>query len=229
MKTVALIPAKGNSERLKDKNLLKIGNKSLVYSACEKCLNVCSIDRVYIDTESDEIINDLLPLISKGLNVIRRPVEMASNSTSGNDLIVFEQSMIEKCDLILHTYATSPFITSNTIEKCIQTFISKRFVPPEPTGLQEQYDSFFTALPVKEYFWYNGEPVNFDLNILPNSQNLDTIWMETHGLYGITWDALTKFKRRLGNRVLPIQIEDSEALDINTPLDYKEAIKLYEE
>ncbi len=220
MEIVAVIPAKRNSERLKNKNLLRIGNRSLVYKACEKCLNVCSIDRVYVDTESDEIIDDLLPLIKQGLNIIRRPIEMANNSTSGNDLIVFEQSMIEKCDLILHTYATSPLITANTIEKCIQTFTSKHY---------EQYDSFFTALPVKEYFWFNGNPVNFDLDTLPNSQNLDTMWVETHGLYGINWNTLTRMKRRLGERVLPIQIEDSEALDINTPLDYEKAIKLYEE
>lgn len=220
MKISCIIPAKGTSERVWSKNLLALGDRSLVYKACEKCLHVPSIDRVYIDTESDKIINDVQSLIKQGLNVIRRPVEMASNSTSGNDLIVFEQSMIEKCDLILHTYATSPFITANTIEQCIQTFVAKH---------HEQYDSFFTALPVHEYFWVDGKPLNFDLNSLPNSQNLDTMWVETHGLYGIRWDALTKLRRRLGEQVLPIKIEEDESLDINTPSDYEKAINLYEE
>ncbi len=233
MSVSIIIPAKGNSERVPNKNLLDLNGHSLVYSACEKCLEVPSIDNVYIDTESQEIIDDVTPLIEKGLRVIRRPDHMADNNTSGNDLIVFEQSMIEKCDLVLHTYATSPFITAETIESCINIFQSKQATylcrrdEYAPRGLI--YDSFFTALPVKEYFWSNGKPLNFDLDALPNSQNLDTMWIETHGLYGITWNALTKLKRRLGQRVLPIQIKENEALDINTPLDYEKAVKHYEE
>lgn len=233
MSVSIIVPAKGTSERVPSKNLLDLGGQSLVYSACEKCMQVSNIDNVYVDTESQEIIDDLTPLIEKGLRVIRRPSNMADNNTSGNDLIVFEQSMIEKCDLVLHTYATSPFITAETIESCINTFQSKQasYLSSRdefaPRGLI--YDSFFTALPVKEYFWSNGKPLNFDLDALPNSQNLDTMWIETHGLYGITWNALSKLKRRLGSRVLPIQIKEDEALDINTPSDYEKAVRHYEE
>ena len=37
--TISLvIPAKGTSDRLKNKNLLKLGEKSLTFLACEKCL-----------------------------------------------------------------------------------------------------------------------------------------------------------------------------------------------
>ena len=230
MSVSIIIPAKGTSERVENKNLLRIDGKSLVYRACEKCFDVPSIDRVYIDTESDEILDDVRPLIDQGLQVIHRPVEMANNATSGNDLIVFEQSMIERCNLVLHTYSTSPFITAETMERCIQTFLSKHYSGHDeyaPRGLL--YDSFFTALPMREYLWSGSEPLNFDLNTLPNSQDLGTLWLETHGLYGITWDALTKLRRRLGERVLPIEIDESEALDINTPVDYERAVKHYEE
>ena len=103
MSVSIIVPAKGTSERVPSKNLLKLGGQSLVYSACEKCMQVSNIDTVYVDTESQEIIDDVTPLIEKGLRVIRRPDDMANNNTSGNDLIVFEQSMIEECDLVLHT------------------------------------------------------------------------------------------------------------------------------
>lgn len=214
MKISIVIPAKGNSERLSNKNLLTLGDKTLVYSACEKCLDVSNIDNVYIDTESQEILEELHPLIERGLKVINRPTHMADNNTTGNDLIVFEQSVIEKCDIILHTYSTSPFITSQTIEKCVSLFLD-----------QEGYDSFFTALPVREYFWTDGKPLNFCLDRLPNSQDLGVLWVETHGLYGITWEALSRLKRRLGDSVLPIEIPESEALDINNQFDYDEATK----
>jgi len=214
MKVSIVIPAKGSSERLPSKNLLTLGNASLVYAACEKCLDVSNIDNVYIDTESQDILDAVKPLIKRGLKVINRPAHMADNNTTGNDLIVFEQSMIEECDLLLHTYSTSPFITAETIENCISLFTS-----------QDEYDSFFTALPVREYFWTDGKPLNFSLDSLPNSQDLDLLWVETHGLYGITWDALSRLKRRLGDKALPIEIPEYEALDINTQSDYDEASK----
>ena len=214
MKVSCVIPAKGRSERLDSKNLLTLGSKSLVYLACEKCLNVSNIDNVYIDTESRDILDVVEPLIERGLKVINRPEHMADNNTTGNDLIVFEQSVIDKCDILLHTYSTSPFITAETIENCISLFTS-----------QDEYDSFFTALPVREYFWTDGKPLNFNLDSLPNSQDLKLLWVETHGLYGITWDALSRLKRRLGEKALPIEIPENESLDINTQSDYDEASK----
>lgn len=212
MKISIIIPAKGNSKRLKNKNLLKIKNKSLVYLACEKCLNVGIITNVYLDTESEKIIKDVEPLINKGLKIIKRPVEMASNEYSGNDLIKFEHSKIEPSDIILHTYATSPLITADTIEKVTLEFLKNI----------DKNDSFFTANHFREYLWRNSEPLNFDPKTLPNSFDLDpSVFVETHGLYGITNEALTELGTRLGNKVLPILIPREESLDINTLMDFK--------
>ena len=216
-KITIIIPAKGTSKRLPNKNMLKLGDdidgrlESLVYIACEKALNVPSITNVYIDTESDKILNDVSPLLNSGLQIINRPKSLATNNASGNDLIVFEQSKIEKSDLILHTYATSPLITSTTIEECIQTFLQ----------CWDDYDSFFSAIQLQDYIWNNDGPINFTLEDLPNSQDLPKLWTETHGIYGIKDTALTKYKRRLGRNVLPIEINRQEALDINNYEDFK--------
>ena len=57
---------------------------------------------------------------------------------------------------------------------------------------------------------------------MPNSFDLDqSVCVETHGLYGITDNALTKLGTRLGSKVLPIMISRDEALDINTEIDFK--------
>lgn len=211
MTTSIIIPAKGHSERVPRKNLLKLGSKSLVFLACEKCLSVDNIDHVYLDTESQEIIDDVSSL--DGLKIIRRPVELASNKYGGNELIVFEQQHIVPSDIILHTYASSPLITAGTISNCLEMFKD-----------YPENDSFFTAIHLQEYIWDDNGPINFTLEELPNAVDLPSIWMETHGLYGIRNEALTKYKRRLGNAVLPIEIPREQALDIN----YKKDMKLLE-
>jgi len=211
MKISMIIPAKGTSQRLKNKNLLKINNKSLVFLACEKCLKVSNINNVYLDTESEEVVADVSELIKDGLRIIQRPKYLASNKYSGNDLIVYEQSVIEKSDLILHTYATSPLLTESTIETTIQKFL-------DSSG----YDSFFSAVHFQEYIWNEEGPINFSLDELPNAVDLPkhTV-VETHGLYGITDEALSLYKRRLGSKVLPIRIPRKEALDINYVEDFR--------
>ena len=82
-------------------------------------------------------------------------------------------------------------------------------------------DSFFTAIPLQEYIWDALGPINFTLEELPNAVDLPVMWMETHGLYGIRNEALTKYKRRLGNSALPIEIPKAQALDINYEEDMK--------
>ncbi len=201
----AVVPAKGNSTRVKDKNLQKVAGKSLVYLACERCLNTPSITNTYLDTEDQRIIDDVSQLVDKGLKIIHRPIELASNTTSGNELIVFEQKNMVECDAVLHTYATAPLLTSKTMEMVLQKFKAS-----------PDHDSFFTAVHFQEFLWDNsGNPVNFPMGALPNAVDLPEFWLETHGLYGIRTTALNKLKRRLGEKVLPIEIPREEALDIN--------------
>ena len=217
MKTTIVIPAKGTSERVVSKNLYNLNGKSLVYRACEKALKCKLVDTVFLDTESDEIKKNVSSLYDHGLQIIHRPEYLANNKTSGNDLVAFEKDYVKNCDLFIHTYSTSPLLTYKTIDECIEKF-QKEY---------ENYDSFFTARPIREYIWSDEGPVNFELDDLPNSNDLHGYYKETHGLYGIKMDVLRKLNRRLGKKVLPIEISEKESLDIDyyTDIEYLECLK----
>lgn len=209
----AIIPAKGNSQRVSNKNLLKINNKTLVFSACEKLLKSNKISNVYLDTDSDEIINDVNILINHGLNIIKRPEELANNDINANDLMIWGLHNSKECDLMLQTFCTSPSISVETIDRCIDVFLENS----EKYG----YDSFFTVVEMQEYLWAskNFNPINFDLQKLPNSFELEPILMETHGLYGIFTDILIKKKNRVGDKPYLVKISKLESFDINVEED----------
>jgi len=57
MKVVAFLPAKGSSSRIKCKNLKLLDGKPLFLHTLEKLMECDFIDEVYLDTESNEIIN----------------------------------------------------------------------------------------------------------------------------------------------------------------------------
>ena len=211
MKISAIIPAKGNSERIQNKNLLKINNKTLVYQACEKVLNCKFIDNVYLDTESDEIKYNVKDLIPKGLKIIHRPFCLANNDIGANEMMIYGLHSIDECDLLLQTFCTSPLLTASTIDNCIQNYLENGY---------PKHDSFFTVLEVQEYFWKNSKtPMNFSTKELPNSFELDKLYMETHGLYGIMTSSLIETQTRVGKNPMLIKVPRLESLDINNRED----------
>lgn len=203
-----VIPAKGISKRVKNKNLYKIRGKSLIRLACEKVLMCKTINNFYLDTEDDFIIRECQDLEAAGLQILKRPRELATNKIDANDMLVYALHSIDYTDVILQTFATSPLITSTTIDKCVDTFINSR-----------DYDSFLTVINFQEYLWKDGIPENFDLQQLPNSFELEPFFMETHGLYGIYTNDLLRLKRRVGNFPLLIDIPKLESFDIDTQED----------
>ena len=210
MKVSAIIPAKGHSERVSNKNLQKIEGKSLVRIAAEKLLSCEYIDNVYVDTEDERIKTAVRPLFSQGLNILNRPPELATNDIGANEMFVYGLHSIDETDILLHHYCTAPLIKSETIDECIKEFVNT----------QDQFDSFLTVVPEKEYFWTkDSEPMNFGLDELPNSQDLDTLYQETHGLYGIKTQKLIDIQRRVGENPLLIPVSKKESFDIDTEED----------
>jgi len=206
MEIAIIIPAKGKSERVKNKNLYEINGKPLVRIVCEKVLKCKTINKFYLDTEDKGIIQSCDDLQSEGLQIINRPKELASNYIGANELMVFGLHSIEHCDLLLQTFSTSPLIRPETIDKCVMHFLDNR----------KNEDGFFTVTKVQEYFWKNGKPLNFDIEALPNSSELDPLYMETHGLYGIMTESLLERKTRAGKKPMLIEIPLLESLDIDT-------------
>lgn len=211
MKINLIIPAKGTSQRIKNKNLCTINGKSLVRLACEKALRCSNVNEVYLDTESEEIISSVADLEKSGLKIIKRAKELANNDIGANEMMVYGLHSVSDCDVLLQTFSTSPLITSKTIDFCIDKFLSA----------SESHDSFFTVVPVQEYFWNEEEAINFNPDKVPNSFELDKMYMETHGLYGIKTSTLIEKQTRVGYSPLKIEIPKIESFDVNVIEDLK--------
>ena len=97
------------------------------------------------------------------------------------------------------------------IDKAIEDFLR----------LDASYDSFFSVIPLQEYYWdTQGKPINFDIKTLPNSTELEAMYLETHGIYGIYTKTLLKEKTRVGKKPYLAPIPKLEAIDIDTEDDF---------
>lgn len=207
MKVVAFLPAKGSSERIENKNVKILDGKPLFLRQLEKLSALSFIDEVYLDTESDEII-DLASSVN--CKILRRLPELASNKTDGHKLFYNEVAQVQ-ADIYIQILATSPFIKGETIKKGIEILKNSA-----------DYDSVVLVRNEKLYTWNAAEgKTNYDLDNIPNSFTLPDTVIETMGLYIVRADAAHLYKKRIGKKPFLLEAEAVEAVDVNYPDDFE--------
>ena len=65
MKIFAFIFARGGSKGIKNKNIIKINNKPLIYYSIHLAKKMKEIDEVYVSSDSNNILNIAKKLLQK--------------------------------------------------------------------------------------------------------------------------------------------------------------------
>ena len=204
MKIVAIIPIKLNNERLPGKNTMLLGGKPLISYCLSELLNVKKINNIFVYCSSENII----PYLPAGVTFLKRSEHLDSNRTNFTQIFQeFSNSIIS--DIYIYAHATAPFVKKETIKKGLDAVISGR------------YDSAFCAEKIQDYLWKDGNPLNFNAQNLPRSQDLPVIFRETSGVYIFTKDVFQKYQRRIGVNPYIIELDKKESIDINTEADFK--------
>ena len=66
----------------------------------------------------------------------------------------------------------------------------------------------------------NGEPLNFNGDDLPRTQDLEPIYQETSGIYVFKKEVFEKYRRRIGKKPFIKEVSFKEAVDIDTGDDF---------
>lgn len=205
MKVYAFVPAKGTSERLANKNMKFLNGERLYIRALKTLLKCSEIDKVFLDTESEEMYSlvDYLPI-----EFMKRDRSLANNTTDGHRLFMNEVYTFPDADIYIQMLCTSPFIKPETIDSAIKTIKNT-----------SEYDSAILMKQDKCYLWENGLPT-YDINNIPNSKDLPETLIESMGLYIHKKESALKLKRRYGNKPYFIFGSLEELIDVNTPEDF---------
>ena len=205
MKVVALVPIKLNSQRLKYKNILDLGGKPLCYHMTEKLVEVQGIDETYVYC-SDEKIKDYMP---KKMKFLKRNTYLDGNLVKGQEIY---ESFIKQIDADIYVLAhvTSPFIKKESIQNALDKVLSG------------EYDSALSVKKVQTFTWYKGKTLNYDLEDIPRTQDIEPIYYETSAFFIFRKEVFTKMgKRRIGDKPYFQEIDDIEAVDIDYLEDFK--------
>jgi CMP-N,N'-diacetyllegionaminic acid synthase len=117
-KLIAIIPARGGSKRLENKNIYPLRGKPLIHYSIEACQQSSAIHKIFVSTDSSEIAS-----VSRqaGASVIIRPDELADDQTP--KIIAIRQAIEQLTsdgvvfDDVAIIQANSPQILSSHIDE----------------------------------------------------------------------------------------------------------------
>lgn len=211
MKTVCFIPIKLNNERTPGKNLKKFQDGTPLIHLVEKnVLKVKGIDEIYVYCSSDSIQEYIL----EGIQYLKRPVDLDTASTRCNDIIkAFVETI--KADIYVMAHATSPFVTSEHIQECVDAVKSG------------QYDSAYAAVKMQNFIWYEDKPLNFSISNNLRTQDMEPIWVELSTPFVFTKSAYEIYGGRTGMNPYRCECSNIEGIDIDYPEDFQLADMVY--
>lgn len=211
MKTVAFVPIKLNNQRTPGKNLKKFDDgTSLITHFLKTLSKVKGIDELYVFCSSEEIKDYLVD----GTKFLQRPEFLDTQSATPQDII---SEFIKRiyADTYMVAHCTSPFVSVEHFEECICAVNEKG------------YDSSFTAEKIQKLLWRDNQPMNFNAECIPRTQDLDAIFAEVSAAYVFARETFLKYKRRIGMNPYLTVVKGIECVDIDYPEDFEIANAIY--
>lgn len=205
----ALVPAKGDSERVRGKNLRGFCGPPLLCRILGTLQEVDLISRIIVNTDSERVAK-----VAGGYEKVvihERPESLHGHDVSMNAIIAHDIATLGPGHY-LQTHATNPLVRSSTIAEAIRAYFA---------GLPE-HDSLFSVIAHQSrFFMADGKAVNHNPAVLLNTQDLPPVYEENSCLY-IFSDVsfLNNSQNRIGKSYQVFRMSKIESLDIDTEEDF---------
>lgn len=147
----AIVPAKGASRRVPEKNLRDLGGMSLIERKIRQLRSCHLIDRVVVGSDSDEIRQIAE---RNGADFLQRePYFCDESRCSANEMIEDLVSRVSG-DIVLWAHCTNPFVEGLDYTHALSTFA---------TAIGNGYDSLMSVTRIQSHIWTaDKKPFNFE-------------------------------------------------------------------
>ena len=208
----AIVPVRKGSVRVKNKNLKPFAGKTLLQIKIEQLKQVSSIDRIVVSSDCDEMLQLAASL---GVSTHRRDEYYASSEATNSEFFEDLGRSIDG-EYLMYSPVTCPLISLETYHDCIKTFREDA----EVTNL-------VTVSPVKHHLWLDGEPLNYDVENSPNSQDLPDIYAVTYGVCIVSKEDMIGCRNVVTSNPTFKILDEIESVDIDTEFDFMVAEVIY--
>ena len=217
MKIAALLTGKGSST-LKNKNLLKINNKPILYYPCAEAKKIKDIDKFFVSSEDKKILD----ICNKyGYEKILRPKNLSKANSKHHDVILHSVKYMKNKnyhpDILIILLANAPIISSKWIKDCLKILRNnKKTTSVVPVILNNDHNPF-RAKKLRGNYLKNFYKIK--KKVSSNRQDLPNSYFLCHNFWVIRTKEIYKFKGEppwnfMGKHVQPYIVKKS--IDIHT-------------
>lgn len=226
MKILALIPARGGSKGIPDKNKKILGGKPLLAYTIEAALAATTLDRIVFSSE-DASLRKLAT--HYGAEVpFERPPHLAADDSGTLEVIQHAlRTLAEQgntYDAVCLLQVTNPFRTAHFIDKAVSAFI------------QEKTDSLLSVLKVPHEYnphWVFERKQDDTLQlatgekeIIKRRQDLPQAYIRDGAIYITRTEVILNTASLYGNTIGYIESDPDRHVNIDTMEDWKKAEEL---
>jgi YrbI family 3-deoxy-D-manno-octulosonate 8-phosphate phosphatase len=209
VKILAVIPARGGSKGVPDKNLRRVGGRSLLARTIAVGQASRFNPRVVVSSEASRIAAEADRL---GAETIHRPDRLATDQASSEDALLHVLEALPVVDVVAFLQCTSPFLTPEELDRTIAAVVDGGA------------DVAFTAVLSHGFLWElqaNGTVtgINHDSRERLRRQDRPAELLETGAAYVMRAEGFRQARHRFFGRTVAVEVDPRRAMEIDTPED----------
>ncbi len=219
---IVIIPARKNSKRIRDKNVIKFLGKPLISITIKNLINTKLFSKIFVSTDSKKIAKIS---IKNGANVLYpRPKYLSNDSATLIEVLSYELQKLKK---------TIPNIHKVFCILPTAIFINKKDIIRSKKNFSKKIDFVITAIredkSVLRNFYFDKNKLKFISPKFLNfrTQDLPDTFRDAGQLYLATKKTWLKKKSVFSSKTKMIQLEKEKYIDIDDYEDLKRAKKIY--
>lgn len=212
----AVVPAKGTSMRLPNKNLMPVGGVPLVTRKILQLKKSTQFVNIYVATDSEEIASEAR---REGCLVIWREPEWADDRLEKSlaETIRHIANQVDE-DHIYWAQCTSPFVGPGLITEAISRY---------KKALESGHDSLVSQQKITEFLWRDGKPANYEPGAQHvRSQDLPELMRMTFGVLIASKKNMVKWSYYHGPNPAVMLLDKLASVDIDDGFEFELATLL---
>lgn len=211
MKSIGIIPARGGSKGIPNKNIYPVNGKPLIEYTIDAAKR-SNLDEIVVSTDSIEIANIVK---KRGVKVIFRPPELAQDCTPTLPVLQHTLKELDDCfDFVVTLQPTSPFRRSEHINQAISLITNDNMADSLVSVIQVPHN----MVPESIMCLNNGYLIDYQQH-----SNTQILRRQDKGTYFARNGAaiyITKVKNIrqfiFGGKIIPYKMDFFSSLDIDS-------------
>jgi len=216
MQSIVIIPARGGSKGLPNKNIKVLDGKPLIYYTINAAREMFSDEQIIVSTDSETIKNCVEEIELKV--PFLRPVELATDTASSVDVLLHALNHLENQGIfpesIVLLQPTSPFRTKENINEALKLY--HKDIDMVVSVNKAKANPYFNLFEENE----NGFLAQSKKGNFTRRQDCPDVWEYNGAIYIINVASLKQNKNLNFDKVVKYVMEEKDSLDIDTPMDW---------